>query len=115
MHIVRNRNLYGLNIVLPVLFKNSVLSACDLLKYSRYNSTVWFSDAYFQNMFSRALHALTGIELFYLDMMYWNADKTTVEKSVSLEHLSAVLEKYGDKNIITFMSREQANEFLLQI
>ena len=26
-------------------------------------------------------------------MMYWNADKTTVEKSVFLERLSAVLEK----------------------
>ena len=42
---------------------------------------------------SRALHNKTGIPLYYLDMMYWNADKTTVEKSVFLERLSAVLEK----------------------
>ena len=35
---------------------------------------------------SRALHNKTG-------MMYWNADKTTVEKSVFLERLSVVLEK----------------------
>lgn len=42
---------------------------------------------------SRALHNKTGIPLYYLDMMYWNADETTVEKSVFLERLSAVLEK----------------------
>ena len=43
---------------------------------------------------SRALHNKTGIPLYHLDMMYWNADKTTVEKSVFLERLSDVLEKY---------------------
>lgn len=144
---------------------------------------------------SRALHNKTGIPLYHLDMMYWNVDKTTVEKSLFLERLSAVLkkdewiidgnygstmelrmaacdtvifldypldvcldgirerrgkprsdmpwieteedaefiefiknyneqqkskalellEKYSDKNIIIFKSREQANEFLLQI
>ena len=42
---------------------------------------------------SRALHNKTGIPLYHLDMMYWNADKTTVEKSVFLERLSAVLVK----------------------
>ena len=42
---------------------------------------------------SRALHNRTGIPLYHLDMMYWNADKTTVEKNVFLERLSAVLEK----------------------
>ena len=42
---------------------------------------------------SRALHNKIGIPLYHLDMMYWNADKTTVEKSVFLERLSAVLEK----------------------
>ena len=42
---------------------------------------------------SRALHNKTGISLYHLDMMYWNADKTTVEKSVFLERLFAVLEK----------------------
>ena len=47
---------------------------------------------------SRALHNKTGIPLYHLDMMYWNADKTTVEKIVFLERLSAVLEK--DKWII---------------
>ena len=42
---------------------------------------------------SRALHNKTGIPLYHLDMMYWNADKTTEEKSVFLERLSAVLQK----------------------
>ena len=42
---------------------------------------------------SRSLHKKTGILLYHLDMMYWNADKTTVEKRVFLERLSAVLEK----------------------
>ena len=42
---------------------------------------------------SRALHNKTGSPLYHLDMMYWNADKTTVEKRVFLELLSAVLEK----------------------
>ena len=45
---------------------------------------------------SRALHNKTGISLYHLDMMYWNADKTTVEKSVFLKRLSAVLEKADD-------------------
>jgi len=42
---------------------------------------------------SRTLHNKTGIPLYHLDMMYWNADKTTVEKSVFRERLSAVLEQ----------------------
>ena len=46
-----------------------------------------------KSTFARVLHNKTGIPLYHLDMMYWNADKTTVEKSVFLERLSAVLEK----------------------
>ena len=42
---------------------------------------------------SRSLHKKTGIPLYHLDMMYWNDDRTTVEKSVFLERLSVVLEK----------------------
>ena len=42
---------------------------------------------------SWALHNKTGIPLYHLDMMFWNADKTTVEKEVFLERLSDVLEK----------------------
>ena len=42
---------------------------------------------------SRMLHDKTGIPLYHLDMMYWNEDKTTVEKSVFLERLAEVLER----------------------
>ena len=45
-----------------------------------------------KSTFSRELHNRTGIPLHHLDMMYWNADKTTVEKSVFLDRLSDVLD-----------------------
>lgn len=44
-----------------------------------------------KSTFARALHRKTGIPLFHLDMLYWNADRTTVEKSVFLERLSSIL------------------------
>ena len=46
-----------------------------------------------KSTFARALHHKIGVPLYHLDMLYWNADKTTVEKSVFLERLSALLEK----------------------
>lgn len=45
-----------------------------------------------KSTFSRALHKRTGIPLFHLDMMYWNADRTTVEKSVFRERLSGTIQ-----------------------
>ena len=51
-----------------------------------------------KSTFSRALYDITGIPLYHLDMMFWNANKTIVDKHVFLERLSAVLEK--DKWII---------------
>ena len=45
-------------------------------------------------------------------MLFWNADKTTVEKSVFLKKVNELLEKINDKNIIRFTSREEINEFL---
>ena len=44
-----------------------------------------------KSTFARALHGKIEIPLYYLDMMFWNSDKTTVEKSVFLERLSEVL------------------------
>lgn len=35
-----------------------------------------------KSTFSRKLHDITGLPLFHLDMMYWNPDKTIVEKPV---------------------------------
>ena len=45
-----------------------------------------------KSTFSRALHNETGIPLYHLDQMYWNADKTTVERRVFLDRLSSALE-----------------------
>ena len=44
-----------------------------------------------KSRFSRELHNKMNIPLFHLDMMYWNGDKTTVEKSIFLERLDEVL------------------------
>lgn len=46
-----------------------------------------------KSTFSKALHDKTGIPLFRLDMMFWNADKTTVEKSVFRQRLSNTIQK----------------------
>ena len=40
-----------------------------------------------KSTFSKELHNRTGIPLFHLDMMFWNADKKTVEKSVFRKRL----------------------------
>ena len=40
-----------------------------------------------KSTFSKSLHKITGIPLFHLDMMFWNADKTTIDKSIFLERL----------------------------
>ena len=64
-----------------------------------------------KSTFSRALHHKTGIPLFHLDTMYWNADKTTVEKSVFLERLSSVLEQDAwiiDGNYASTMEQRMA-------
>ena len=46
-----------------------------------------------KSTFSKALHKATGIPLVHLDMLYWNTDKTTVEKAVFLERLSNALQE----------------------
>ena len=46
-----------------------------------------------KSCFSRALHEKIGIPLVHLDMLFWNPDKTTVEKGVFLERLASVLKK----------------------
>jgi len=46
-----------------------------------------------KSTFSRALHDATSIPLIHLDMLYWNSDKTTVEKSVFRNRLFEILKK----------------------
>lgn len=51
-----------------------------------------------KSTFSKALHRITGLPLFHLDMLFWNEDGTTVEKPVFLERLDRILQ--GDTWII---------------
>ena len=44
-----------------------------------------------KSTFSIALHDRTGIPLFHLDMLKWNADCTTVSREVFMERLQRVL------------------------
>ena len=46
-----------------------------------------------KSTFSRSLHEKTGIPLYCLDMMYWNADKTTVERAVFRARLAEVMKE----------------------
>ena len=44
-----------------------------------------------KSTFARCLCEKTGIPLYYLDMLYWNSDRTTVSKAVFRERLQKVL------------------------
>ena len=46
-----------------------------------------------KSTFSKKLSEKTAIPLYHLDMMYWNEDKTTVNKNIFLERLGSVLQK----------------------
>ena len=46
-----------------------------------------------KSTFARVLHEITKLPLYYLDMLFWNADKTTVEKSFFHARLSEVIQK----------------------
>ncbi|MBE6650327.1 MAG: adenylate kinase [Ruminococcaceae bacterium] len=44
-----------------------------------------------KSTFGRMLKNKTGLPLYHLDMLYWNEDRTTVEKSVFLDRLKNVM------------------------
>lgn len=44
-----------------------------------------------KSTFATELHRITGIPLFHLDLMYWNADRTTVDRAVFLNRLAEVM------------------------
>lgn len=46
-----------------------------------------------KSTFARHLHACTEIPLYHLDQLNWNADKTTVEKTVFLGRVRDVIQK----------------------
>ena len=45
-----------------------------------------------KSTFARALAEKTGLPLHHLDMMYWNADKTIVERELFLSRLASAME-----------------------
>lgn len=45
-----------------------------------------------KSTFSREFHDSTGIPLFHLDMLKWNADRTTVARETFLKRLQNVME-----------------------
>ena len=47
---------------------------------------------------ARALAKRVGLPLYHLDMLYWNADRTTVERSIFLDRLAEAMS--GDEWII---------------
>ena len=46
-----------------------------------------------KSTFARTLHEITGIPLVHMDMLFWNADRTIVEKTVFMERLENVIEE----------------------
>ncbi|MFM1571866.1 adenylate kinase [Helcococcus ovis] len=46
-----------------------------------------------KSTFSRKLHEITQIPLYHLDMMYWNADKTTVDGNTLIERQNEVIKR----------------------
>lgn len=46
-----------------------------------------------KSTFARALHGVTGLPLYYLDMLNWKSDRTTVPKEVFRARLREVLEQ----------------------
>ena len=46
-----------------------------------------------KSTFARELHQKTGFLLCHLDMLYWNADRTTVDKEVFLSRLRTVIKE----------------------
>ena len=46
-----------------------------------------------KSTFAKQLHNITGIPLYHLDMMYWNADRTIVGKAVFRERLAETLQQ----------------------
>ena len=56
-----------------------------------------------KSTFSRKLHKLTGIPLYHLDLMYWNPDRTIVDKSVFRERLVNAIQI----KIFTFLRSER--------
>ena len=63
-----------------------------------------------KSTFARALHGKTGIPLYHLDLLYWNADRKENRPGIL-----ALLKKYADRQVHIFSDRQQADAFLRDI
>ncbi len=45
-----------------------------------------------KSTFSKKMNKITGIPLYHLDMMYWNSNKTIVDKDIFLERLLSTIQ-----------------------
>lgn len=70
---------------------NNVLKICTVKERVMKKVIVIGCPGSGKSTFSRELQRKAKIPLYHLDMMYWNADKTTVEKRTFLERLDAVI------------------------
>lgn len=64
-----------------------------------------------KSTFARALHEATGLPLIHLDNLFWNADKTNVEKEVFLARLEDALQRERwiiDGNYLSTMDKRLA-------
>lgn len=48
-----------------------------------------------KSTFARALHEITQLPLVHLDLLFWNADKTTVTREAFMEKLDAAMRQEG--------------------
>lgn len=79
-----------------ILFRNQSINTEEVLTVKKV--IIIGSPGSGKSTFARALCEKTGLPLHYLDMMYWNADRTTVAKDVFLSRLNEALS--GDRWII---------------
>lgn len=46
-----------------------------------------------KSTFSKALHRVTGLPLYHLDILNWNEDKTTIPRPMFLKRLNGILQE----------------------
>ena len=46
-----------------------------------------------KSTFAKKLHQITHIPLYHLDLLYWNKDKTTVDKKIFMHRLNEIFQK----------------------
>ena len=76
-----------------------------------------------KSVFAKKLNEKTGLPLYHLDNIYWNDDSLNPElvKWVKDFHtqdrprLCSLIEKYSDKQVFIFNTRDQADKWLANL